>query len=247
MSLERPSRRVTLALVLAAAVSLVLNAVFGVVRIALPDGGTAGQATDTVALPAPNTDGDVSVEAALAARRSRREYGSDPLSRRDLGQVLWAAQGITRRVSGYRTAPSAGARYPLELFVVVGTSGVEGVDPGVYQYRPRRHELVRRRSGDVQSALRRAAVDQASVEAAAVDLVVCAVDARTTEKYGQRGRQRYVPMEAGHVGQNVYLQAESLGLGTVAVGAFADDRVRELVGAPADHRPLYVIPVGTRA
>jgi SagB-type dehydrogenase family enzyme len=247
MNFERPSRRTTVTLFVVAVVSLLLNVALGAVRIVRTDGGEEWQSADTVALPAPSLDGDVSVERSIANRRSRREYGTDPLSRRDLGQLLWAAQGVTRRVSGYRVAPSAGALYPLEVYVVVGTPGVEGLEPGVYRYRPRRHELAMGEAGDVQQELRRASVDQEFVATAAVDLVVCAVDARTTAKYGQRGRRRYVPMEAGHVGQNVYLQAESLGLATVTVGAFDDDRVREAVGAPADQRPLYVVPVGTRA
>ncbi|WP_152041125.1 SagB/ThcOx family dehydrogenase [Salinigranum salinum] len=247
MKFKRPSRRTTVTLFVVAVVSLLLDIAFGAFRVVRTDGGEEWQSVDTVALPAPSRDGDVPVETSIANRRSRREYGTEPLSRGDLGQLLWAAQGVTRRGSGYRAAPSAGALYPLKLYVVVGTPGVEELEPGIYRYRPRRHELAMGEAGDVQQELRRASLDQEFVAEAAVDLVVCAVDARTTAKYGQRGRQRYVPMEAGHVGQNVCLQAESLGLATVTVGAFNDDRVRKAVGAPADQRPLYVVPVGTRA
>jgi SagB-type dehydrogenase family enzyme len=246
MGLETPSRRTTLTVAAVVVLSALVNVAVGAVRFVRTDGGGTWQASEPLPLPAPDRTGDVSVEAALANRRSRREYDDRALTRRELGQLLWAAQGVTERVSGHRAAPSAGARYPLEVFVVVGTPGVEGLDRGVYRYRPARHELSLGQTGDVQSALRAAAVDQAFVEAAAVDIVVCAVDARTTARYGRRGERRYVPMEAGHAGQNLYLQAEALGLATVAVGAFDDDRVRELVGAPAEHRSLYVFPVGAR-
>jgi SagB-type dehydrogenase family enzyme len=247
MRLETPSRRTTLTVVAVVILSALINVATGAVRFVRTDGGSAWQSSETVPLPTPSRTGDVPVEAALATRRSRRDYADRALTRRELGQLLWAAQGVTDRVSGHRAAPSAGALYPLEVYAVVGTPGVEGLDPGVYRYRPGRHELSLGRTGDVQTQLRAAAVDQAFVERAAVDIVVCAVDERTTAKYGGRGERRYVPMEAGHAGQNLYLQAEALGLATVAVGAFNDERVRSLVGAPAGQRPLYVFPVGGRA
>jgi len=246
MEVERPSRRTVLALLVVAAVSLLLDLVFGDVGVLRTDGGESPAAA-TVSLPDPRDEGDVSVEGAIADRRSRREYGDRALELQELAQLCWAAQGVTDRVSGHRAAPSAGALYPLELYVVVGTPGVVDLDPGVYRYRPANHDLTRERTGDRQSRLQDAAVDQDHVGAAAVDLVVTAVDERTTGKYGERGSARYVPMEAGHAGENVYLQAESLGLATVAVGAFADGRVREIVGAPANQRPLYIFPVGARA
>lgn len=141
-------------------------------------------------------------------------------------------------------APSAGARYPLEVSVVVGTPGVEDLETGVYRYRPVNHELVREDSTNVQSALRRATLDQENVEDAADDIVLWAVEKRVTRKYGEWGRTRYVPMESGHVGENLYLQAEVLDLATVSIGAFDDDRLREVVGIPTANQPLYVFPVG---
>jgi SagB-type dehydrogenase family enzyme len=245
MPIERSSKRALLALLAVALVSLLLDLAFGAFRIVRPDGGDAA-ADASVSLPTPRDEGDVSVEEAVANRRSRREYGDRPLELRELAQLCWATQGETDR-RGHRAAPSAGALYPLELYVVVGTPGVDDLDPGVYRYRPANHDLTRERTGDLQSQLRDAAVDQDHVGAAAVDVVLTAVDERTTGKYGERGSARYVPMEAGHAGENLYLQAESLGLSTVAVGAFNDGRVREIVGAPATHRPLYVFPVGARA
>jgi SagB-type dehydrogenase family enzyme len=105
---------------------------------------------------------------------------------------------------------------------------------------------VKRREGEFRTDLRRAGLDQWFVGAAPADIVVTAVDARTVDRYGQRGKARYVPMEAGHVGENIYLQAEALDLATVAVGAFRDEEVRSLLELPDDHRPLYIFPVGNR-
>jgi SagB-type dehydrogenase family enzyme len=241
------SRRAVVVLAVVAALSVLVDLAFGGVGLLRRDEGGRWRDDEALALPAPATADDRSVAAALAGRRSRREYGDDPLSLADLGQVLWAAQGVTDRGSGHRAAPSAGAHYPLETYVVVGVTGVEGVDAGVYRYRPARHDLVPGPPGDARETLRAAAFDQRPVGEAPVSLVLCAVDERTTAEYGARGRRRYVPMEAGHAAENVYLQAESLGLATVAVGAFDDDRVRAAVGAPGDQRPLYVLPVGPRA
>jgi len=232
MALERPSRRTTLALLVAGGLSLLVGRAvdaFGPLRA---DGGDRWPADDTVSLPAPREQSDVSVEEALASRRSRRSYGDRPLDRGELGQVLWATQGVTDPTDGHRAAPSAGALYPLELYVVVGSPGVEGLDPGVYRYRPESHELGAGRPGDRRSELRAATLDQEFVDDAPVDIVICGVDERTTRKYGERGRQRFVPMEAGHAGENLALQAEALGLGTVSVGAFDDDGVREILEVP---------------
>jgi SagB-type dehydrogenase family enzyme len=247
MPLKRPSRRTIGTVIVVAVVSVLLDVVLGAVSIRRRDDDGGNERSETIGLPSPRTESDRSVEAAIANRRSRREYGDRALERDELGQVLWAAQGVTDRLDGFRAAPSAGALYPLELYVVVGSPGVEGLERGVYRYRPADHDLVRERTGDVQPQLSAAAVDQQFVADAAVDVVVCAADDRTTRKYGERGKRRYVPMEAGHAGENIYLQCEALGLSTVSVGAFGDDRVRSLVGAPADYRPLYIFPVGRRA
>lgn len=186
------------------------------------------------------------MEAAIAARRSRRAYGAGGLDRATLGQLRWAAQGVTDPDRGDRSTPSAGALYPLELFVVVGEAGVDGLAPGVYHYDPDGHRVERFGGGDVRSALRSAANDQEPVDRAPIDVVVAAVDARTTGKFGDRGGRRYVPMEAGHVGENRSLQAEALGLATVSIGAFDDAAVREVVGLPEAYRPLAIYPVGRR-
>lgn len=247
MSIDRPSRRRLVSLVVAAVQLVLLHPAIGRIRGLRPGAEGRWQTTESHSLPTPDRDGDVSVERAIVNRRSRRSYGDQALERRELGQLLWAAQGVTERSSGFRAAPSAGALYPLELYVVVGVAGVEGLDRGVYRYRPNGHDLVPGTSEDVQSQLQVAALDQDPVGEAAVDVVVCAVDERTTRKYDDRGRRRYVPMEAGHAGENLYLQVESLGLATVAIAAFRDEAVLDVLGAPTDRRPLYIFPVGARA
>jgi len=200
-----------------------------------------------VSLPDPDGEGEMTVARAIRHRRSRRDLVSKPIDDGAFSRLLWAAQGITGDETDFRAVPSAGATFPLEVYAVVGEPGVEFLEPGVYWYRPDDHELALLEQGDVQADLREATYDQAWVETAAVDLVVCAVDERTTREYGERGAERYVPMEAGHLSQNVYLVAEALDLATVAVGAFDDEAVRETVGVPDDQRPLYVLPVGHRA
>ena len=247
MALERPSCRTTLALLVAGGLSLLVGRAVDAFGPFRSDGGERWPADDAVSLPAPREQSDISVEDAIASRRSRRAYGDRPLDRSELGQLCWATQGVTDRTDGNRAAPSAGALSPLELYVVVGSPVVEGLDPGVYRYRPEPHELGQGRTGDRQSELRAATLDQEFVGDAPVDIVICAVDERTTGTYGERGRQRFVPMEAGHAGENLALQAEALGLATVSVGAFDDDRIREVLEVPSTQRPLYVFPVGARA
>lgn len=197
-------------------------------------------------LPPPRTAGEMSVEEAIALRRSIREYSDEPLTVQELSQLLWAAQGITDPKTGKRAAPSAGMTYPLEVYVVVGEGGVSGLAAGVYHYSPHEHSLLRVKGDDIRDELCAAAVGQPWVREAPVSLVIAAVFERTKAKYGERG-VRYVHMEAGHAAQNLYLQATALQLGMTVVGAFDDDAVRELLGMPEDHTPLYVVPVGRRA
>ncbi len=198
---------------------------------------------ERVQLVPPRHQSDTSVEEALLNRRSVRDYTGEALTLAEVSQLLWAAQGTTDR-KGFRTAPSAGALYPLEVYLVVGD--VTGLSPGVYRYVSDEHEILRVAPGDRRDELARAAVDQEWVEEAAVDLVFTAVPERTTTKYGDRGI-RYVHMEAGHAAQNVYLQAGTLGLGVTVIGAFDDDDVHEIVAAPAEEEPLLVISVGRKA
>jgi len=193
-----------------------------------------------VRLPEVRLEGDASLEETLLRRRSIREYGDEALILEEVSQLLWSAQGVTVEWGG-RTAPSAGALYPLEVYLVVGE--VENLAPGVYKYKPDGHELIKISDEDVRGELAQAALGQTSVQDGAIDIVIAAVYERTTRKYGDKG-VRYVHMEAGHAAQNIYLQATALDLGMVTIGAFNDDRVKEIMGMPENEAPLYVIPVG---
>jgi SagB-type dehydrogenase family enzyme len=187
-------------------------------------------------------EGPLSVEAALLARRSVRSFAPGALALEQVAQLLWSAQGVTAGLAGSRrTAPSAGALYPLEVALVAGE--VEGLSAGVYRYLPEGHALRPVLNGDLRAALAEAALGQSWIAGAACGLVLAAVYRRTTRKYGARGR-RYVHMEAGHAAQNVYLQARALGLGTTMVGAFQDEKVQRLLGFEADEAPLCILPVG---
>jgi len=204
---------------------------------------TFGKDSDQrLSLPPIETKGALSIEEAIQLRRSVRDFGRGPLDLTDVSQLLWSAQGITGR-RGLRTAPSAGALYPLELYMVAGN--VEGLSAGVYHYRPKTHELVSLASGDRRHALASAALNQRSVSGAPAVLVITGVYERTAKKYGHRAR-RYVHMEVGHAAQNIYLQATARSLGTVIVGAFDDDEVQEVLGLPPDHKPFGLMPVGRK-
>ncbi len=191
-------------------------------------------------LPPPRIAGNVTLEDALRFRRSVREYSNQPLKLVELSQLLWAAQGITDR-RGFRTAPSAGALYPLELHVAAGN--VDGLVQGVYWYDSVRHSLLSTVQGDVRGDLMAASLWQSWIGRGAAVIVIAAVYERTTMKYGQRGT-RYVHIEVGHAAQNIFLQAVSLNLGTVTVGAFDDYKVAEILNMPMDERPLMLMPVG---
>jgi len=196
----------------------------------------------TISLPQPRRESDTSIEEALLERRSVRSYADGPLTLAQVGQLLWAAQGTTHP-RGYRTAPSAGALYPLETYLVVGE--VEGMESGVYRYRPMEHDLVLVAPGDKRAALATAALNQLWIRRAAADIVFSAVYERTTKRYGLRGAQ-YVHMEAGHAAENVYLQAVSLDLATCVIGAFDDDQVKKVMHMPNSEQPLYIMSVGKR-
>lgn len=194
--------------------------------------------SETVEL-SPSQKSGVSIEEAIEGRRSRREYSDEPLSLNEISQLCWAAQGITEERDNFRAAPSAGALYPIELFVISGNSDLE---PGVYQYSPSGHKLTRVKKGDIREDLARAAVGQKEVKEAPIDIAITGVIHRTAKKYGSRA-ERYVHLEAGHVAQNIYLQCESLDLATVSIGAFSDEDVRSLLSTNEEHTPLYIMPI----
>ena len=203
--------------------------------------GMAPTGGDRIALPEPRYESASSLEATLAERRSVRTFRDEPLSLTETAQLLWAAQGITDRARGLRTAPSAGALYPMEVFLVVRKA--DGLSPGVYRYLPGSHELESVRAGDLSGALAEAALGQSSIREAPAAIVLAGVYARTRGRYGDR-TERYVHMEAGHVGQNIALQAAALGLSSVMMGAFQDLEVARVVGMSTGEAPLYIIPVG---
>ncbi|HIE04131.1 MAG TPA: SagB/ThcOx family dehydrogenase [Candidatus Latescibacteria bacterium] len=197
---------------------------------------------DEVPLPQPRYSGPLSVEEGIFKRKSVRSYGDGPLTLSEASQLLWAAGGMT--VDGLtgptRAYPSAGGLYPLEVYLVVGD--VEGLRPGIYRYLWRKHTLEMVKEGDLRRRLMEAALGQRAIGDAPMSLVLAAVYERTTWKYGERGKVRYVHMDTGGAVQNVYLQAEALGLGTVCIGAFRDDAVRKLLGAEGE--PVCIMPVG---
>jgi SagB-type dehydrogenase family enzyme len=195
-----------------------------------------------IPLPEPRKDSDVSIEQSLMERRSIRSYSGESLTLAEVAQILWAAQGITD-TGGHRTAPSAGALYPLEMYLVTGN--VKGLTAGIYRYQPEKHQLNMLFNGDCRDELSVAALSQSSVAKGAMSIVFSAIYGRTTVKYGERGI-RYVHIELGHAAQNLCLQAVAMGLGVVTVGAFDDERVAEILGMPDDETPLYIIPVGRK-
>ena len=212
----------------------------------LPDSHAAAT---LVELPEPARESKVSVEKCLAERRSIRKHTAEPVTLAEVSQLLWAAYGVTQPLpnvpgvrGGLKTAPSAGGLYPLELYVVAGN--VTGLATGVYWYRPESHDLVLVEPGDKRKALFDASAGQSCVRDAPASLIYSAVFSRNTDKYGTRGRERYVCMDLGHSAENVYLQCGSLGLGTCAIGAFFDDDVKLTVRMTRPEEPLYIMPVG---
>lgn len=188
---------------------------------------------ENIKLPKPDLKGAIPLEQAIARRRSRRDFSSKPLTLEQISQLLWSAQG--EKSKGFRTAPSAGATYPLEVFVVT--------EKGLFHYLPAKHSLESIIDKDLRSELASAALGQKFIEEAPVTIIFTAHFERTTGHYGQRGI-RYVFMEAGHSAQNIHLQAEALGLGSVAVGAFDDDSVRGVLTLPGHLEPIYMVVVG---
>jgi SagB-type dehydrogenase family enzyme len=187
-------------------------------------------------LPKPRTEGPVSVEEAIARRRSVRRYGAEALTLDEIGQRLWSAQGITGDQANRRAAPSSGGRHPLVFYVCRSD--------GVWRYLPQGHVLAQHLGRDVREDLGEAAWRQDFIAQAPCVFAASAVFERSTERYQERGRVRYVPMDLGHAAENLTLQAVALGLVSVSVGAFDDDAVRQVLVLPAREEPMYLIPVG---
>ena len=194
-------------------------------------------------LPDPMLDGDVSVERTIHQRRTVRSFDGKALTLRQFSQLLWAAQGTTDKGGFKRAAASAGALYPMDIYAAVGGDCIERLDPGVYHYEPTDHSIYLVKEGDVRRDIAIASLGQMWMAYAPTTLVVTAEYSRITVKYGQRGI-RYAMMEAGHVGQNIFLQSEAMGLAAGIVGAFEDQKVIQILGIKETHEPLLLMPVG---
>lgn len=190
-----------------------------------------------IQLPMPIEQGRMSLEEAISKRRSQRSFVQEDLDWAQISQLLWAAQGITARKAGFafRAAPSAGALYPMEIYLLN--------KDGLFHYLPSGHKLEALVDSDLRGLLAAAALGQNSISQAPVDIVICAVYRRITGKYGQRGI-RYAYIEAGHIAQNIHLEAVALGLGSVSIGAFNDEEVKTVLSLPPECEPVYIIPVG---
>jgi SagB-type dehydrogenase family enzyme len=196
-----------------------------------------------IKLPSPVYKSSISIEEALLKRRSVRRYKNEVLQLKEISKLLWAAQGITEEFGSGRTAPSAGALYPLKLYLVSGN--VDSLAPGVYHYIPFGHILLQIAEGDMRKSLTAAASMQGALNRSAAIIVIAAQYKLTIRKYEERGI-RYVDLEAGHATQNICLQAVSLSIGTVTMGSFKDSRVKQILNLPVDEEPLYLMPVGKK-
>jgi len=193
-----------------------------------------------VRLIEPTKKGKISLEECLDNRRSRRVFSNDSLSLFEVSQILWAGQGISSP-RNFRTVPSAGALYPIDLYVVV--SNVETLSKGVYKYIPIGHKLEKVKDGDKREELYKSCYSQDSVNMAPLSVVIIGVYDKTMQKYGERGRQ-YLHIEVGCAVQNIYLEVESLALGTVCIGAFDDAKIRRVLSLSDKEVPFVVMPIG---
>jgi len=198
---------------------------------------------EIIHLPSPACKGGISLAEALDGRRTVRSFTPRPLSLDQLSQLLWATYGVTDARSRARTAPSAGALYPLDCYLAAGEKGVEGLQAGVYHYLPRDHALEATIPGDKRREVARASLNQLWMAEAPIMVIITAEYQRTMSRYRERGR-RYVHMEVGHAGENLFLQGVAIGLGAGIVGAFDDGAVAEVLQLPARHEPLLICPVG---
>jgi SagB-type dehydrogenase family enzyme len=188
-----------------------------------------------ISLPEPKYSGKMSVEESIWRRRSERSFHPQPLSLENISQLLWAAQGITERNWGFRAAPSAGALYPLTLYILKSD--------GVFQYLPDGHKLLQITKEDQRPSLVRASLGQAYIGEAPLVIIIAGNFRITEAKYGQRA-YRYVNMEVGHVAENIHLQAAALGLVSLPIGSFWDDVVAKILELPDTQDPYYIVPVG---
>ena len=185
----------------------------------------------------------------MLKRRSRRQYRIASLSAAEISQILWAAYGLQETAGpawvtgkGNRTCPSAGALFPLSIYLVAGD--ILNVPSGFYHFMPDGHALKLIHDRDIREDIYHHSYPREMIRNAPASLVYTAIESRVIKRYGERGRQRYIPMDIGHSAQNVYLQAEAMGLGTCAIGAFDDDGLVAVLGLPAEEIPMYIMPIG---
>ncbi|ERP32194.1 SagB/ThcOx family dehydrogenase [Chitinivibrio alkaliphilus] len=189
----------------------------------------------TQALPTRDSTAESALEQTIRKRRSHRTFTNTALSEEEISRILFAGQGITEDTHGFRTAPSAGATYPLSLYVFT--------EEGVFLYVPTEHHLKKISSEDSREMLSQAALGQDFIAEAGATFLFSAIPQRTTNRYGSRGMQ-YIYMECGHAAQNMLLQATDLGLSGVPVGAFTEEALRPLLYHPDEEVPLYIISIG---
>jgi SagB-type dehydrogenase family enzyme len=199
--------------------------------------------SNLIHLPSPFVTGGLTLVEAISQRRSIRSYSPEPILLFQLSQILWAAQGVTDTRNSLRATPSAGGTYPLEIYAIIGDDGVKEIDSGIYHYEVEDHALRLYLPEDIRPELSDAALNQDFISVAPVSLVICAIYDKTLMRYSARG-ERYVYMEIGHSAQNIYLQTTALSLKTVAVGAFHDERVRQVLQLDSKVKPLYIMPIG---
>ncbi|MFH1888911.1 MAG: SagB/ThcOx family dehydrogenase [Candidatus Omnitrophota bacterium] len=218
---------------------------FGIIFLVITTNSYAGSPDMKIKLTPDRLEGK-SLSLLLKERYSCRNFQDKVLKLENISALLWAACGKKHDslTGASRTIPSAGATYPLELYLVTGENSVKGLHAGVYHYLIDEHALEVIIKGDERERLMRACLGQDSIYAAPASLVIAARFVNTTGRYGARG-ERYVHMEAGHAGQNIYLACVNMGLATCEVGAFDDEAVRSVINSNKDLVPLLIMPVGS--
>ena len=228
-----------------ALVVITVSIVLATARLSAPQDGRPEE-TKSVKLPQPKLKGTMSLEEAIKKRRCVRSYKDKALTLEQLSQLLWSADGITGESNYQRAAPSAGGLHPLDFYVVAGSGSVKGLKEGVWHYEPKKHEISLIKAGDWRGELEKASLGQKQVGTAELVIVVTVEYERTTRKYGNRGN-RYALMDAGFACENTFLQVQSLGLAACVVGAFHDDKVRNVLNLPEKHEPLILLTIGYSA
>jgi len=197
----------------------------------------------TIELPTKRLNEQISLAKTLEKRSSCRYFNEESLTLQDLSNILWAAQGITdKRYSLRRTVPSAGAVYPIEMYISIRKEGVHELDKGIYRYISETHSLEKVSESDITEDLSNACYNQEFITKASFNILLASNNQRTRELYNERG-DRYVMMEAGSITQNIYLEAVESNLGTVFIGAFDDALIKSLFGIEK-LMPLAIMPVG---